>query len=236
MKAGDFFTLLAYVAGAAVFYLAARRRSVATEGMGALAIAGLAGGVVGARLTEWLLTHPSGILAQPGVLLDPRLGGRTIIGGLVCGWIAVEIAKRRMGITRSTGDLFALALPAGEAVGRIGCFFNGCCFGVTSDAPWAVYQHGAWRHPAQLYTSVVALGIFVVLWNLRDRMPGEGDLFKVYIALFGASRFLLEFLRERTLASRGLSTAQWVCLELAAGGIIMLYLSAKRRPVAVAAQ
>jgi len=230
MIAGDFFTLLAYVVGAAVFYVAARRNNLATEGMRVLAIAGLVGGVVGARLTEWLLVHFSTVAAAPGVLLDPRLGGRTLIGGLICGWMAVEIAKRRLGIRRSTGDLFALALPAGEAVGRIGCFFNGCCFGVSSNVPWAVYQHGAWRHPAQLYSAATALGIFLVLWQLRKRLPREGDLFKLYLVLFGVSRFCLEFVRSRQIVWGGFSTAQWICLELAAGGIIMLYLSTRREP------
>ncbi len=230
MTAGFIFTALAYAVGALVFYLAARERRAATEGIGYVAAAGLVGGILGAKLTEWSIAHWTSLAAQPAALLDPRLGGRTLIGGLLVGWAAVELAKWRLGIRRSTGDLFALALPAGEAVGRIGCFFNGCCYGVAAAPGWlTVHQHGAWRHPAQLYAAVVALLIFVTLLALRRRVAGEGTLFRVYLVLFGASRFALEFLRERTLAYAGLSLAQWVCLELVLVLLIALALAHRRR-------
>jgi phosphatidylglycerol---prolipoprotein diacylglyceryl transferase len=225
MTLGTFFTTLAYVVGAFVFYGAARSRRLATEGIGYVALAGFCGGIFGAKLTEWALANWSTFAAQPASIFDPRLGGRTIIGGVLSGWIAVEIAKRRLGIRRSTGDLFALALPAGEAVGRIGCFFNGCCYGVPCHAPWAVYQHGTWRHPAQIYSSAVALLMFGILLLLRDKMPREGDLFKYYLIFFSGSRFVLEFFRERGIAFAGLSAAQWVCLEITGSTCILLLLS-----------
>ena len=215
---GILFTALGYVVGAAVFFMAARRRNRATEGMGWIAIWGLLGGAAGAKLTEWAVGHPELFLAQPLRAFHPAHGGRTILGGIVVGWLAVEVAKRRLGIRRSTGDLFALALPAGEAVGRIGCHFNGCCYGVRSEVAWAVFQHDAWRHPAQLYAAFTAAMIFGILFIVRNRLPHEGDLFRLYLLLIGASRFWLEFLRERNVKSSGLSVAQWACLGLAAYG------------------
>jgi phosphatidylglycerol:prolipoprotein diacylglycerol transferase len=225
LTAGLLFTAAGYVVGGLVFYLVVRRQKRATEAMAWVALAGLAGGVLGAKLTEWLLGSGAG---QTAGLFDPRLGGRALIGGLVVGWLAVEAAKWRLGIRRSTGDAFALALPAGEAVGRLGCFFNGCCYGVATTAPWAVVQHGAPRHPAQLYAAAAAMAIFGALLVLRDRLPREGDLFRLYLVLFGASRFGLEFLRERSIAFGGLSLAQWVCLELAVAGAAALALSVRR--------
>jgi phosphatidylglycerol---prolipoprotein diacylglyceryl transferase len=235
MTLGSAITAAGYLVGVLVFYLAARQRRLATEGIRHVALAGLCGGVVGAKLTEWGLAHWQTLTSHPAAMLDPRLGGRTIIGGVLAGWLAVEIAKWRLGIQRSTGDLFALALPAGEVVGRIGCFFNGCCYGVPSHVPWAVYQHGAWRHPAQLYSALAATAIFGTLLALRDRMPREGDLFKLYLVLYGISRFGLEFLRERNLAFGGLSLAQWVCVEIAVVASVALAVSrrhtAAARPV-----
>jgi phosphatidylglycerol---prolipoprotein diacylglyceryl transferase len=228
MTLGSGLTAAGYLIGLLVFYLAARQRGLATEGMRHVAFAGLCGGVLGAKLTEWGLGHWQTLATHPAAMLDPRLGGRTIIGGVLAGWLAVEIAKWRLGIRRSTGDLFALALPAGEAVGRIGCFFNGCCFGVRSQVAWAVYQHGAWRHPAQLYSALVAAAIFGTLYIVRDRMPHEGDLFRLYLVLYGASRFGLEFLRERKIVFGGLSLAQWVCLELAIVAALVLAVSGHR--------
>jgi phosphatidylglycerol---prolipoprotein diacylglyceryl transferase len=225
---GLFFTALGYGTGALVFYLEARRRGLATEGMRRIAVAGLAGGIAGAKLTQWVIASWLVFTQHPEAILDPANGGRAIIGGIAGGWIAVEIAKRWLGIRRSTGDLFALALPAGEAVGRIGCFFNSCSIGTLSTVPWAVFQQGAWRHPAQLYTSFVAAGVFLLLLRLRGALPREGDLFRLYLVLFGLSRFGLEFFRERTMFYAGLSMAQWACLEMVLVGAVLLAGSMRR--------
>ena len=150
-----------------------------------------------------------------------------------------------MGLRRSTGDLFALALPAGEAVGRLGCYFNGCCYGEPFDGPWAVLQHGALRHPAQLYSAVVAALTFgFLLWVPRERVGGrfegprvgtrasdgygwrgrlrEGDLFRLYLLIFSVTRFGLEFVRWRESTVGGLSPMQWFCLDLVVIALIGL--------------
>lgn len=226
MTEGASLTLLAYAVGMVVFAWEARRRS-RVPGMATVLLAGLLGGVVGAKLAEWLLGGGPLFWRHPLAILDPRMGGRTLIGGVLGGWLAVELAKRRLGIRRSTGDCFALALPAGEAVGRLGCFLNGCCYGVPANMPWAVWQHGAWRHPTQLYASLEALIILGILLALRANLPREGDLFKWYLFLYGWGRFGVEFLRERDLFAGGLSLAQWICL-----GMILIAVPALKRLVA----
>jgi phosphatidylglycerol---prolipoprotein diacylglyceryl transferase len=226
------FTALGFVVGAHVFHRAAERRGLVTEGMRIVALAGIIGGTIGAKLTQWVLVNGQFLRDNPEALLNPTLGGRTILGGLVVGWMTVEVAKRRLGIRRSTGDLWAQALPAGEAVGRIGCFFNGCCQGAVCTLPWAVYADGAWRHPVQLYFAISAAVIFLIVTRVRDRMPREGDLFRLYLALFGVSRFALEFFRERSAGIGGLSLAQWVSLELVLVGSYALLRAARDRGAA----
>src|SRR5689334_7089187 len=117
MILGELFTTLGFLTGGLVFWLAARSRRLATEGIGRLVLAGLMCGAIGAKLTQLLA---SGWPVKIGFFegLNPQAGGRALLGGIAFGWLGVEIAKRRLGIKRSTGDLFALALPAGEAVGR----------------------------------------------------------------------------------------------------------------------
>ena len=225
---GEIFTGLGYLTGAFVFFLAARRRGLATEGVVYVAVAGLCGGVLGSRLAEWTLEQWAVALRDPGAFLDPYTGGRAILGGIVGGWIAVEMAKRRFGIRRSLGDLFALAVPAGEAVGRIGCFVNSDCYGTISAVPWAVYQHGAWRHPAQLYSSAGAAATFVLMARLWGRLPREGDLFRLSLILAGTSRFFVEFFRERTLGPGGLSLAHWGALGVILLGVVGLAASGRR--------
>ncbi|MEO7453451.1 MAG: prolipoprotein diacylglyceryl transferase family protein [Fimbriimonadales bacterium] len=214
-------TLFAFMVGGIVFYFEAKRRKLATEGVGRITVAALVGGLIGAKLTELIFGSGPSLFESPWLLFNPATGGRTIIGGIIAGWIAVEIVKWRLGIRRSTGDMFALALPAGEAIGRIGCFIGGCCFGIETSVPWAVWQHGEYRHPTQLYLASAAALTFVCVWRLRSRLP-EGALFAVYLALFGSYRLVIEFFRAREIVFGGLSTAQWVSVELIVSSIILL--------------
>jgi len=217
---GEIFTALGYLVGALVFYLAAKERKLATDGMQTLALIGFAAGIMGAKITQFAFSGGEG-----GSLLA---SGRALLGGVIFGWLGVGIAKRRMGIHRSTGDLFALALPAGEAVGRIGCFLNPCCIGTKCDLPWAVQQVGELRHPVQLYSAGVSALIFAFLWIKRKSLPQEGDLFRLYLVLFGISRFGLEFLRDGKPVWMGLSAMQLFCLELVASAIIWQVVRARR--------
>lgn len=203
MNPGGAFNLLALLASAGAFWEAARRRGLATEGIFWVYFAGLMSGIVGASLL-----HVALVEAPRGQLL----GGKSLLGGLVCGWLGARWMKSQLGITRPTGDLFALSLAAGEAVGRWGCFFGGCCYGLASTWPWAVYQHGCWRHPTQLYQSLAAALGYVWLRRLQRSWP-EGSLFFLYLAGFGAFRFALEFWREGH-RWQGLTLAQWYVIPL----------------------
>jgi phosphatidylglycerol:prolipoprotein diacylglycerol transferase len=232
---GEFFNALGYLVGGFVFWLALKARGTATSGFALVLCAGFVFAVLGAKLTQLLFEGwPFTIPVEAA--LDPRTGGRALAGGLIFGWIGVEVAKRRLGIKRSSGDQFALALCAGEAVGRIGCYFSGCCYGTISELPLAVEQHGALRHPAQLYSAAVAalmLGVLVLVKAHFGSSLREGALFKVYLLLFATSRFGLEFVRQRDSVWVGLSPMQWFCLELVVGVAVMIVLSrrtARREP------
>ena len=227
MTPGEFFTFLGYATGATVFYAWARGRRLATEGMKWVVLWGVFGGVAGAKLAQWVV----GGTGLSRAIWDPHAGGKSLVGGLVCGWIAVEIAKRVLGIRRSTGDGWALALPAGEAVGRVGCLLNGCCYGTKWEGAWAIYGHGAWRHPAQIYSALAAALIFGIIWATRAQMAREGESFRWYLLLYGASRFAIEFWRERPLAWGELSLVQLICAETALAAALVLawnYVRAQR--------
>ncbi len=215
-------TYLGYATGGLVLVYEARRRGLATRGMGLVAAAGFAGGLLAAKLGHWLLVDPALWSASPLSLFDPRLGGRTIITGILGGWLAVWATKRHLGITRPTGDLWALALPAGEAVGRFGCLLAGCCYGAECALPWAIWQHGAWRHPTQLYAAAWAALTWLVLWRSRGRLPREGDLFRLFLVLFGVGRWLIE--RHRAHDGGGsLELGQMGAVAIATLGVLSLW-------------
>jgi phosphatidylglycerol:prolipoprotein diacylglycerol transferase len=191
------FYAAAYGIAVLAFLWIARRRGLDTEGVRLLMGAGLIGGLVGANLTQ---------------LFAVGTPGKTIEGGIVGGFLTVVWMKRRLGIERPTGDLFALAIPAGEAVGRIGCFIGGCCYGKVTTAALAVHDHGAFRTPTQLYLSVGALMTFGILVFLeRKRILPENGLLYVQIALFCLTRFAVEFVRAGNVTQIGLTLAQLGC-------------------------
>lgn len=192
---------LGYGTGLLAFVWMAQRRRLATPGIMALLGAGLIGGLVAANLVQWVVGGTA---------------GKTVLGAIAGGYLSVALYKRFLGIRRPLGDLFAMALCAGEAVGRWGCFFGGCCYGKPSPVAWAVWQHGAWRHPTQIYLSLAALLILGALWLFDRATPRENALFFVQGLLYCAARFAIEFYRETSPVALGLSAAQWGCL---AGGV-----------------
>lgn len=228
MILGELFTALGFLTGITVLILSARKGGIATQGMGKVAMAGFIGGILGAKVTQLVVEGWPAKLPW-WVIFDPRSGGKALMGGLLIGWLSVVITKRVLGIKRSTGDHFALALPAGEAVGRIGCFFNQCCFGTACDLPWAVNQHGATRHPAQLYSAITAALMFGALLWIKPRLKHEGDLWRAYLILFGVTRFALEFVRQNDSVLWGLSAMQILCIELIVVAVIGQMLVLRRQ-------
>jgi len=140
--------------------------------------------------------------------------GKTVVGGLLGGTIAVEWTKKRLGITRRTGDLFAIPLALGMAVGRIGCFLDGLAdhtYGVATNLPWGVdFGDGVRRHPAQLYEMAFLVIVAACLWRLKGRKP-EGTLYRIFLTSYLAFRLAVDFLKPDPRYF-GLSSIQWACV------------------------
>ncbi len=190
--------------------------------LAALAVAALVGGAAGAKLVEWAV-HPSAFAAARwGVLVS----GRTVLGGLLGGWLAVAAVKRRLGVAGRRGNLLAAPLALGLLLGRLGCFLNGCCHGTPTGLPWGVdFGDGVRRHPTQLYEAAFALVALVVLrlpWRRRAR---PGRLFGLFMIGYLAFRFAEEFVRAGDHGLLGLSPYQLLAL-----GGLALFLVRELRP------
>jgi len=178
-----------------------------------LALAGFIGGALGAKL-PFVLGAADGLLSDTAWFRD----GKTITTGLIGGYLGVEIAKLLMRIHVKTGDSFALPLALAMAVGRWGCFFNGCCYGAATDLPWGVdFGDDVRRHPTQLYESVFHLGMAVVLWQLLRHGALRYQHLKLYLIAYGVYRFLTEFIRPEPPYWLDLTFYQWTSLALIAG-------------------
>ena len=144
--------------------------------------------------------------------------GKTITTGLIGAYLGVEIAKFAMNVHVKTGDTFALPLALAMAVGRLGCFFNGCCHGIATDLPWGMdFGDHVHRHPTQLYESLFHITMAFVLWQfLRHQILCRQQL-KFYLIAYGVYRFASEFIRPEAVYAHGLTFYQWVSLALIAG-------------------
>jgi phosphatidylglycerol:prolipoprotein diacylglycerol transferase len=126
----------------------------------------------------------------------------------------------------------ATSISLGQAIGRVGCFFYGCCFGKAVEAHsfWYTFAvkfpgHQVYRHPTQLYSSIANLCIFLTLIYIGKRTKNAGMVVVSYFYIYGLFRFLIEFLRDDVrltiLGVQSLSTSQTVSLIGILFGIIL---------------
>jgi phosphatidylglycerol---prolipoprotein diacylglyceryl transferase len=176
-----------------------------------IALGAFCGAMIGAKL-PFVLSDWEG-LKSGRAWFD---GGKTIVLGLVGGYFGVESVKWSLGIRIKTGDSFAVPVPAAVAIGRLGCFVGGCCFGKPTTLPWGVdFGDGLLRHPTQLYeTAFHAMMALVLAW-MRGRGMFRGQLIKLYIIVYLIYRFLTEFLRPEPAIYARLTGYQWAAMALA---------------------
>ncbi|HEX4536449.1 MAG TPA: prolipoprotein diacylglyceryl transferase family protein [Candidatus Acidoferrum sp.] len=210
------FETLAY-AGAFRLYLYERRRRGDvlddTNRWWVIAAAAI-GAVAGSRMLYWL-EDPSLALHEWNNLAF-LTGGKTIVGALIGGLFAVEWTKKRLSIAPRTGDLFAMPLCTGIAIGRIGCFLTGTddhTVGAVTTLFWGVnFGDGVFRHPSQLYESAFALLLLIFLWVRSKRPHPQGDIFKIFMVAYFSFRLVGDFLKPDVRIITGLSSIQWACL------------------------
>jgi phosphatidylglycerol:prolipoprotein diacylglycerol transferase len=159
-------------------------------------VAALIGAFLGAKLV-YLLAEGYQHLGAPDMWLQLATG-KTILGGLPGGYVAVEIAKRLVGYPGITGDWFATIVPFGIILGRMGCWFHGCCQGKVCDRAWFTVADAAGiaRWPSVPVEILFNLAMIVVFLRLRRARRLPGQHFHIYLIAYGGFRFLHEFLRE----------------------------------------
>jgi phosphatidylglycerol:prolipoprotein diacylglycerol transferase len=179
-------------------------------------------------------------------------GGLVFYGGLLGGTLAVALYLRREKIPLlPAADVMAPYLALGEAITRVGCFLNGCCWGAPSTLPWALrfprgcavhlaqVQEGAIPadaqqtvpvHPTQLYMTLGLLAAFVVLKGVLKRKTRPGTVVLAYLLLYGAVRFTVEAFRaDSARPLLHMTVSQIVSLGLAAGALALFAARALRR-------
>lgn len=199
------------------YYLFLRKRSSDTiSNINRLSI------ILGAAIGAFLGSRIAGILENPVFNTDKiaviqLLNAKTIMGGLFGGLLGVEIVKKIIGETRSSGDLFAFPIILGIFIGRIGCFLSGMdefTYGKeTSFFLGMDLGDGLHRHPLALYELLFLPILFTGLKYIKTNTALQsGELFKFFMIAYFGFRFFIEFLKPNVFFVVGLSSIQWLCI------------------------
>lgn len=199
MMAVGFLLFLAYVRRAAAV------RRLDPETVTNTAFAALVGGIVGARVF-FVVSELGYFSAHPAEILLLNRGGLVWYGGFAGGVAAAWLHTRHRKIdTAQVFDIFIPPLALAQAVGRIGCFMNGCCYGFETKGPWGVcLPDGLGCYfPVQLLNAALLVGLFFGLHHALARAARPGGMIWVYGVGYGALRFTTEFFRGDQTAVLG---------------------------------
>jgi phosphatidylglycerol:prolipoprotein diacylglycerol transferase len=217
------------------------------------AVAGLLGGIVGARIF-YVIDNWDQYAGDHWQVFRLDRGGLAFFGGLIGGGLTIlfMLHRRRLPL-RETLGVAATLVPLGHAFGRVGCFMYGCCYGRVT-ASWlgvnfpagspayleqvqqhpelAALGHSLPVYPTQLFAIAYNLAIFALLSWMLPRRRRAGDTAWLYVILYGSARFTNEFFRvePRYASLGGLTLWQALCLAAVAFGVIMLVDSLRRPP------
>jgi phosphatidylglycerol---prolipoprotein diacylglyceryl transferase len=247
---------LAFGAGILLAMKRAKDRGLGSQFALDLSVLILIFSLVGARAT-YVVTHWDEYRDHPLDAISPiqhtgKIGieGLVLLGGVIAAFITIWVYARRKGKSYFTvTDLLVPSALLGIAIGRLGCFFNGCCFGLPSAVPWCVHFPagslasyvfpGQCVHPTQLYETGYALLIFAAIL-LYDRRPKPtGRITGMFLLLYGIGRYFNEQLRwyetEMVLIqteSFRLTFSQVISAAMILSGILLIILSLRKAPAA----
>ncbi|MDO5970322.1 prolipoprotein diacylglyceryl transferase [Flavivirga aquimarina] len=199
------------------YYVFLRRKSndiISSNNRLSIILGAALGALIGSRLVGFL-ENPLVSLSQENII--QLLNTKTIMGGLFGGLLGVEIAKKLIGETESSGDLFVLPIILGIFIGRIGCFLSGInefTYGVETTSIFGMnLGDGLLRHPIALYELLFLIILFFGLKHNRYKPHlKNGDLFKLFMISYFTFRFFIEFLKPNVFYFLSLSTIQILCL------------------------
>ena len=187
--------VIAFIVATFLASAQAKREGVDPDAIFSLCFVVFISGIIGARIF-FVLSSLSYYLAHPLEIIMLQKGGLAWFGGLVLGIFSgiFYLKIKKLNVYKIT-DLLVPFVALAQAIGRIGCFLNGCCFG--KEDAFGIYfpVHGAVLIPTQLYSSLLLIGIFIILRFLQERPHKAGEIFFTYLLLYCAKRFLIEFWR-----------------------------------------
>lgn len=230
------FIALAFLAGMAWASHEARQRGASVAMVQDIVFWSILAAIIGSRML-YVMINPGYFLRHPLDIFMFWKGGLVFLGGalLVALVIWFYLRSKRQPIM-FWADLLVPALPLGQAIGRLGCFAAGCCYGKECDLPWAVTFTNAGSlapknmslHPTQLYHSLGDLTTFLILLFAKPFIKRPGQVLGLYLLVFPVFRIAVEFFRADFRGVMGpFSTTQVIAAALMPIG---LWLTFFRKP------
>jgi phosphatidylglycerol:prolipoprotein diacylglycerol transferase len=202
------------------------------------------GGLIGARIIYILFTDLKYYIKNPLHVFSIWEGGLAIHGAILGGIVVIYFFSKKYKISfLKLADIFSPGVLLGTAIGRIGCFMNGCSYGLPTKLPWGlIYSpiseagikfNGQPLHPVQLYESFLAFFGFLILYKLSKKKYFTGYLFFMYAIIYSVIRFFVEFFREavRIKFLFNISEAQILSIFVIILCIILIYKNKKLEKV-----
>ncbi|UCD15266.1 MAG: prolipoprotein diacylglyceryl transferase [Candidatus Omnitrophota bacterium] len=187
--------------------------------------------LIGARIFYVIMEYKWFIQRPLEIILSRS--GFVFYGGVIFGFIPLYFLTKKYKIdSLKMLDSLGLGLPLGHSLGRLGCFFYGCCYGKPTDSVWGVLfplnsPAGMLAEkviPTQLISSFFLFLIFIVLLFIRKYKKFRGQIFLYYLVLYGIFRFIIEFFRGD---ERGqilfFTTAQIISIILVGMGCFLFF-------------
>ncbi len=234
---------LGFLAGLWITSKLARAAGFSADKITNLAVYCAISGILGAKLFMFLFDLGD-YIRNPGQIftLETLQAAGVFHGGFIAALlVSVWYMRREKLPVLRTMDIFAPGVALGQAIGRLGCFAAGCCWGRACYLPWGVRFRSDFAspvpldrplHPVQLYESAADLLIFAVLYRLFQKSPRPGSVIGGYLVLYSTARFIIEFFREHEQALVGpFSLTQWIALGLLLLGLVLLLKSRTVMPV-----
>ena len=193
--------VLAIVAVIAIALLEARRVGLAEDHIYSMGLWAIIGGILVSRLFhvidkwDYYMANPRQIIGFEGLTVYGAVLGALLAVLIYC-WV------KKLSFWQ-IGDVVAPGAILGQAIGRIGCFMNGCCYGLPTSLPWGVIYTNPGSYceldgmvqPTQVYHLLWNLIGFGILWSLRRRIKPQGSLFLFYLALYAVGDLGIRFVR-----------------------------------------
>ncbi len=216
---------VAFIAGAALAGLRAKKEGIDQEIIFNFLFLAFIWGILGARLF-YVIENAGYYFREPLEIIMLQHGGLSWFGGLIAGMISggLYLKKKKLSLYKAL-DLCAPFIALAQAIGRIGCLFNGCCFGRPATRGFYFPTHSEVLVPIQLYSSLALLFIFIILKLLQEVPHRQGQVFFAYLLLYSLKRYIVEFWRaDNSEVLFGLSLFQILSIFLFVFSLVRLIL------------